>query len=70
MRKSTFWRPAIVATAFLVLGLVSLLTPMRTVSTARGFPTWILGIILLAGGVGLWIDALIGRARDRDRDRG
>ncbi|WP_156794836.1 hypothetical protein [Curtobacterium sp. BH-2-1-1] len=66
MRKPKFWRPASVATAFLVLGLVCLLTPMRTVTTTHGFPTWILGIFLLAGGVGLWVDALIGRARDRD----
>ena len=66
MRKSKFWRPASVATSFLVLGLVCLLTPMRTVITTHGFPTWILGIGLLASGVGLWVDALIGRARDRD----
>jgi uncharacterized membrane protein HdeD (DUF308 family) len=66
MRKSKFWRPASVATASLVLGLLCLLTPMRTVITTHGFPTWILGIVLLTGGVGLWVDALIGRARDRD----
>lgn len=66
MRKSSFWRRASVATASLVLGLACLLTPARAAMTTHGFPTWTLAIVLLIGGAGLWLDALIGRARDRD----
>jgi uncharacterized membrane protein HdeD (DUF308 family) len=66
MKRSNFWRRASVATASLVLGLICVLTPVRTVTTTHGFPTWIIGIVLLIGGVGLWADALIGRSRDRD----
>ena len=45
----------ILASVFIVLGGVCLLTPLRDQISRHGFPVWVLGVALAFAGIVLWI---------------
>jgi 1,4-dihydroxy-2-naphthoate octaprenyltransferase len=44
-------RGAVIATLFMVIGLVLLLTPIRDSTTRHGIPVWIIGTIAVVTGL-------------------
>lgn len=49
---------AIIASVFVILGAVCLLTPLRDLVTRRGFPMWVLGLVFVFVGCVFWFGVI------------
>jgi uncharacterized membrane protein len=56
---------AIIASVFVILGAVCLLTPLRDLVTRRGFPMWVLGFAFVFVGCVFWFGVIQNLLRRR-----